>query len=393
LLPSVLIIVHLLMISAVAEDRPLGLIKGRVLNKTLQNKAVEGLKVELLEYGKEDTLLRNYQTITGADGVFQFRDIPIHKTSTYYITTQYKDIEYFSDAMQFKEGNALAYELAVYETTDQGSDIHVKMHHIFMEPVGGAIRINEAVILENTGRRVFVGIRNAALERRETFRISLPGKAANLQYGDNLARFAVTTEEGFIDTSEIKPGVKRILFSYTLIPDSAGTDYTFTKRLSLETERIQFIFPDHRAIHVNSKQLKLSGPVEISGRPFYYLSATDLSRGTQVSVEIGFSKEKGVFRWIIPVLVVLVIAAGLVIPLMKKKSAVKGEDKSILDDVKAAGASDQRDRLIHAIARLDDLFESGKIEPDAYHTQRAELVQKAKAVFKNTGTSKGSDFP
>ena len=72
------------------------------------------------------------------------------------------------------------------------------MHHIFLEKNNDSFQINEAVIVENRGDRVYVRTQEVQPGVRETLRISLPNKASNLQFDQHVAPFIVNIAEGFV---------------------------------------------------------------------------------------------------------------------------------------------------------------------------------------------------
>ena len=224
---ALLIMIFLLLpMILTAEDSSQGVINGRVINKNLDNKGMEGLEIILHPY-VEKKELEVRRSKTDRTGFFSFQGVSIDHNRAYQLSTKYKDVEYYSQAMQFKERKELASDFSVYETTDQDNDIFIKMHHIFLEKDNDSFWIKETMIVENQGDRVYVRSKEAEPGSGEPLRVSLPKEAYNLQFEQHMTPFVVKTAEGFIDSRDIKPGTKRILFSYMV--DSVGLNYKFVK--------------------------------------------------------------------------------------------------------------------------------------------------------------------
>ena len=371
-------------IISMAGDSSLGIIKGRVINNTLDGKGIKGLDIILFEFvdGKE---LEVGHTKTDPAGSFSFQGISVDKKIVYYITTKYKEVEYFSQPIGFEDKKTLTLDLIVYETTDQDTDIYVRMHHIFLEIKGDSLWINELMIVENRGDKVYAGHKELEPGKRETLRISLPKKATNIQYIEGLMSwFVVKTEEGFSDTMDIKPGMKKILFSYAV--NYRGPTYQFTKNIPTKTDSIDLFFPG-KGIVAKSDQLELK---EISGgsaKRFSRLSGKNFAKGSQIVIEFNdIPWTKNLFKWVITGLVVLLIGAGFAFPFIKRRQHQHKED----EQTSGANMTDlhkQKQSVLQAIAELDDLSESGGVDPEEYHIKRVELLKKAMEITKQLKVS------
>lgn len=241
-----------------------GLIQGKVTNRTLDNKGETGLEVFLyLHAGNQGQELA--RTNTGADGSFSFPDQDMAKKRLYYIFANYKGIGYFSrvgafDDSKTADGNKnLVLDLNVAEITDKDDDIGITMHHVLMEMDvdKGILRIKELMVVQNRGTHTYVGNREAALGKKETLHISLPEGAVDFQNLQGLrSSDIVPTGNDVVDTAPIKPGTKRIQFSYSI--DTKGKDYKFLKAFNLETKQFGIIFSD-TGLQMVSNQLTLQG--------------------------------------------------------------------------------------------------------------------------------------
>ena len=377
---SILMLLFLLFpIVSMAGDSSSGIIKGKVINNTLDGKGVEGLEIILYGFvdGKELELGR---TKTDSPGYFSFQGISVDKKIVYYITTKYKEVEYFSQPIGFEDKKTLTLDLIVYETTGQDTDIYAKMHHIFLEIKGDSLWIKELMIVENRGDMVYVGHKELEPGKKETLRISLPKEAANIKYIDGLMSCCVVkTEEGFSDTMEVKPGAKKILFSYTV--NYKGSSYQFKKGIPLKTDNIDFFFPD-KGIKVKSNHLEFKGTLGDSAGRFSHLSGKNFPNGSQIIVEFsGLPRTKNLFKWVIAGLVIVLIGSGFAIPFIKRgQYQDKGDGQT--SEPNMTSLYEQKQAVLQTIAELDDLSESGGVNSEEYQIKRAELLKKAVEITK-----------
>ncbi len=372
-----IMIFSLVLMILMANDSSPGVINGRVLNETLDNKGFEGLEVILQAYveGEEPEVSH---TKTDGTGFFSFQNISMDQKIFYHISTSYKDIEYIGRVMQFQGENTLSVDLSVYETTDQNVDISIKTYHIFLEINNDSIWINEALIVENRGDRVYVGSEGLQSGKKETLRVSLPKEASNLQFSQDVTPFLVRTAEGFVDTTEIRPGTKRILFSYTV--GSADLNYKFIKNLHYKTDNVIVIFPEN-GVKVKSDQLEIKGSTMNSGKQFFHLSGTNFAKGSRIAIELAPTGNKEFFKWVIVGMLILLVGLGFALPFIKRKKLSQEEEMKTPYEEKT-GLTEQRQSVLQAIARLDDHAESGGIDMNAYQMERAELLIEVKKLSK-----------
>jgi len=365
-----------------AQDSLQGVINGRVINKTLGNKGMEGLEIILHPYVGEKEL-KVHRTKTDRTGFFLFQGVRTDQNTLYHLSTKYKDVEYYNQAMQFKDKKKLSSDFSVYETTDQDSDILIKMYHFFLDVENDSFQISEALVVENRGNRVYVGPRGPSSGKNETLRVSLAKEAGNLRFEPRAAPFMVKTANGFIDTSDIKPGTKRILFSYAVKADDLN--FKLIKNMPYQTENLSVVFPD-KGLTVKSNQLAFKKQVKDSGRQYFLMAGKDFAKGSQVILQVNSVKNKNIFQWVVVGMLVLFVGVGAAIPLINRKNFQQSAHGRISskDPMNAPG---QRQAVIQAIAKLDDLAESGDIDPEIYQKDRDELLIKAKACSRLLGSN------
>jgi hypothetical protein len=359
-------------LGADAGDEASGIITGSVRNKTLSEKEMGGIEVTLYQH-IQDQVSEIGRTQTDPNGQYVFRGIHTDKNRAYHTLAHYKEVAYFSAMQNFQGKNEIKLDVAVFETTDQKKDIRIKTHHVLVETLKDGLAFKEIMIIENKGNRSYVGAPAVGSDKRQTLRVSLPTEAIDVQL---MSPSLVNTAAGLIDSSAIIPGTKRVLFSYIIRP--TRPTYKFERDISLDTEGFNFIFPE-KGVQATSDQLEMKGPAENQGQRLFYLSGDNLKQGSKIEIELNRPKTYGHFKIIISGLVVLVIATGFILPLIKKKSHGVDEYEERFNP-KEMNLPEQRQAVLQAIADLDDLFEDGEMNAATYHTKRAELLNNAKAL-------------
>ena len=254
------------------------------------------------------------------------------------------------------------------------------MHHILVENFNDVLEFKEIMIVENTGNKVYVGVQDFKSGRNATLQISLPKEAINIQL---MSRSLIKSGAGLMDTSEIRPGTKKILFSYQI--NSARSYYKFKKDFHLNTDKFNIIVPEN-GIKVRSDQLEIKGPAENSGQRFYYLSGENLSKGSQVVLELALSTANSLFKWGIIGLVALVFGTAFTLKFMRgKKYQQDKEEQKVAEHERISDSTDliaERLKVLQAIAELDDRQDVGSINPQEFNRQRRVLKQRAVEITK-----------
>jgi hypothetical protein len=334
---------------------------------------VGGAEVRLyLAQGHESSEIG--QTKSDNNGYFTFHNNTLDRENSYFVSTKYKEVEYFSPEIKFEDKKVPTSELIVYETTDQNQNIHIQMHHIFLEVNKDSLAVRELMIIENQGNRAYVGSQEVQPGNRETLRVSLPEGATNIESMGFLKAFK--TEDGFIDTTAIKPGIKRMAFTYTI--SSTETNHKFTKRVNLQTDNLDFIFPDS-GVRAKSEQLEIKEPVMNDGKRFLTLSGTNFAPGSRIIVDIiGLTGTGNLFKWVIIGLVAVLIGIGFTLSFMKRgRDHEEDEQDDWTVEPDEINLTQQRQEVLQAIAELDDLCESGGIKPEEYQAERDQLLKRA----------------
>src|SRR5574341_1144760 len=229
-------------------------ISGRLLNKTPDGKGVDGAEVTLTLY-RNDQEAGKTQGTTDRSGRFQFQDLSSKPGETYGVTVRYQGAEYNSTRIALENAAATrSLEIPVYDSTTDASQVSVKVHHVLFSVGEESLRAEELLVVHNAGDRAYIGAKEVSGGRRATLQFTLPAGAREVQYGDGLMACCIVPEErGFVDTMDVKPGERKVAFSYTLPPD--GRRVQFVRPVDYPTEAVEVFVPEG-GVEISSEGLK-----------------------------------------------------------------------------------------------------------------------------------------
>jgi hypothetical protein len=187
------------------------------------------------------------------------------------------------------------------------------------------------------------------------------------------------SEGGFVDSMPVLPGVKEVSYSYIIIPSS--NTYDFSRRINYPTANYELLVQGE-GIDVTSDQLAKEESLDMAGILFSYLSGTALAPGDTLVIRLsGLSDadNQEVILWVVVTLVVITLGAGSGYLLRKRGLQPVSPEDSL---------NQKKQELLVELAQLDDDFEDGKIQGEAYRRLRAEkkselvaLVHKSREVW------------
>ena len=362
-----------------------GVIRGRVLNGTT-DEAVTGVEVILKRY-EENQEQEQQKVLSDAQGVFSFASLDRRRRYSYILEIVYQGVEYYSPRLVFPDQSAeIPVEMTVYETTTSDQELSVVMHHILIEPREGALWVQEVMIVENRAKRAYVGSQEVSPDKKETLRVSLPSQAQDLELLQGLMSCCViSTDDGFVDTMAIRPGRKEVVFAYQVSYKLSSVE--LVRRLSLRTASLDVFLPA-KGIQVAGEPLQYAGLMGEPGKQFLHFSGKDLAGGTQVVLKLsGLPWGVKVFKDLLPVVAVLLVAGGIIYPfLRRRKRSGAGVVSTVLDSSTLSVLStdeasrfeleEERQRLLLSLASLDDQLEAGQIGVEEHERQRGEMKAK-----------------
>jgi hypothetical protein len=177
------------------------------------------------------------------------------------------------------------------------------------------------------------------------------------------------SEEGFIDTMPVLPGVKEIAYSYKV--DYSSDNYSFSHQTNYPTAGFD-LFVQGEGTNVAGDGLTAQESMVIEDIWYNHFSSQGLALGDTLDIRLSGlprADNQQIVLWVTLTLVLLSGGFGFSYLLRKKK----------LQQVSPAGSlSQRRQRLLLELAQLDDDFEAGKIQEESYHGLRS--VKKARLI-------------
>ncbi len=369
ILAFLMAILFMLPIPASAAPAGNSKVEGSITNATQQSPVADHALTLRIYLNGSETESKTGRTDT--QGKFAFDGLSTQPEYTYDVLIIYQEAEYASSQVSLNtEGTTKVVDITVYDSTSDVALLKAGTAHTIVYAEQGGLLIKSYTLIDNSTNLTYIGSKQLAPDKKETLKFAIPAGATDLQYGLDLMSCCVVPGPGSVsDTMPVLPGTRELAYSYRI--PYKGDTYTLVQEFGYPTGRYDLLI-EGDSIGINSDRLVQEAPVSIEGKQFSRVSTEGIAAGDKLQVELtGLPKntQQSALRWIGIGLVVIAFA-GAVFYFMKRKSFEPVP-------VKAGGAlSQERQKLLAEIARLDDNFEAGKITEEAYRRQRAEKKER-----------------
>lgn len=339
-----------------------GRIGGRVEHAT-SGQPVAGATVVLHAFSqmKEEEAGR---AVTGPDGAFRFA-VVYDAEKVFWVSTEYRGIRYTSDPLRLTDAEPEAVAvLRVYETTASPEGIRIARGHFIAEFAEGAVHVAELYVISNEGQATYVGD-----ERGRTLQFLLPPGAAEIAVDGEPPDDRFVREGDILwDTEPVPPGeaVAQHIVDY-LLPYDPEVGLDLARSYAYPALQVNLMVPQV-GVDVET-DLEFTGTVGTE-RTYRVWRGTVLTPGETWSVR--FRGKPTVAAAGTPA----VSATGSV-PLV----ALGGLTFLALTALLFLGLRsrgkprEDPERLLEAMARLDDAYESGELDEAIYRERRAALKE------------------
>jgi hypothetical protein len=326
-----------------------------------------GLQVNLLGFDGFDPVV---DAAAGVDskGNFIFPAVAPAGGEFFIATVEYAGMTYGSEIVALEAGvSELELPVNIYETTTDTSGLVANRLHIFFEfSAPDVVDVIYLYLVSNPGEQTVIpeGPGQAVL------RYTLPPEASNLvfQEENSSGRF-VETADGFGDTRAILPGEGdyRLIFAFEM-PYRRGLE--FSQPLNINAEQV-VVFIGDPSISVESQQLAYSGTTDLDDLPYStYASQTDFATGETIRFQLGGRNPAGVSGpFGLELNPGLFSGAGML--LVAVIAVIYWLREEPLEN---------REALMDLIIVLDERFEAGKLNEQAYRKERALLKDRLKKL-------------
>ncbi len=364
-------VLSMFLLLVLASPAAAAVISGRLVNKTPGGQAVEGVEV-ILARGEGASDQEALRTRTDRQGRFRFGGLPAGADLRYRLTVRYQRAEYTAGPVSPAGEGATGLVIPVWDGTDDPAKIRVARHHVVVEATPEGVRVQEFMVIRNEGDRTFVGDKPVSGDRRATLQFTLPQGFAEVRYEDGLMECCVVpTEQGFVDTMDVKPGNREVMFSYQVRPNADR--YRLLRRLEYPTEEVDlFITPT--TLKVSSDSLTDRGRISGQGKEYLRWSSARLKGGVLLALDLaGLPVQTFPWRWFVYAAVAALIGGGFAYPFIRRRqsSPAPGPSAPARPALSRVELELRKAELVAGLAALDEKFEAGIIPEAEYQKLRA----------------------
>lgn len=347
-----------------------GSVRGRITNGTEGGFVPEGLTVQLVGFDGQTPAVEQ-EAFVDEFGEYEFSGVDLVPGRTFAALVEYKGVLYFSEAVHFTQGQAeLELPIDIYEIEESSGQIQVDRLHILFEFRNeGLINVTQVWVVSNQGNRTLVGPGGQG-----ALRVLLPEDSSNLEFFDAPAERFVPIEGGFLDREPILPGQPlELVFGFTL-PYSRGLE--FRQPLAYPVEGVIVLTmgsgPQVRGAGVEDRGLRDMGGVTMQN---YAIGTT--SAGDILSFELTGNHPLRTSD--LPSSNLLLGAGALAAALLVAGLWIYRNRSSSMEEtegVELQRRGSTREELLREVAALDDAFEAGSVDEEAYSSRRRQLKRR-----------------
>lgn len=346
-------------------------------------------------------------TTTDANGNFRFDVTDTPPDWVFIAGASYDGLNFSSGADQLSRSQpTLDLPVTVFDKTTDEAAVSIGQLHAVLEFTDSQVQVSELYIFNNDRQAVFVG--RSGDPAQGVVEVAVPEEAESLAFQRSFgsmesflpANDFVQTERGWADPLPLRPGggALTLLVRYTLPYDDA---LTFAHPVFYNTATSTIILPDSGVTVIGDPWVEQPAQTFGQGQSFLNYSRAGLTPGETLTIELNgrprvVSDAEGATAVNRNSTAELLIGAGALL-----LAAVAGvfiwrtwqgrradeweaeEEAAEAMPGAVAAAGSTRDDLLRRIAALDDAFEAGQLEEDAYRAQRDELKRQLAAVWNN----------
>lgn len=389
-----------------AASAPLGagVLSGQVLNGTTGQPVQTLVTLNVFENFEP---LQAQEVQSGADGAFSFGNLPTGAQYAFLLSATHGDSRFGSDIVRFTEGQTtLDAPLQVYDASATPGEITVNLAQWFIDSHQGALLIGELYRIDHASDTVYTGSEEIEPGKMAVLHFNLPAGVNSLALdGGEIGDRFIRTADGLVDTQPLPPGGTQILMRY-LLPYS-GDEAELAHSVPYPIDRLNVLVVDGPEV---TTDLQNMGPQTVSEQQWNSFERVDLPAGEPISLRLAnlgaavaaaaAPARPNTSNAVISFNPGLLIAVGVVALLaalavfgayLLLRPAATAEQPALAASTAVLDPAAERQRLVAAIAQLDDLYAAGEIGADSYQHSRAaqkrSLLLVAAAARSQTGES------
>ena len=359
-----------------------GTITGTLVDGTNGDRPLGGTTVNLFVM-KGDAEQPKRTVKTDANGVFRFDGLAADAQHTYIVFAHKGGVEYITGRVKLDKQPAQQIgKLKVYDTTPDDSGIRARSASLVVldvDKVTQNIFVLETYMFENRTGRTFLPTTEGPKGPMGLLRFSLPGDVANLKpMGELAGREIITNNKGFATDLPLRPGETEVSFTYQIpYRELAGT-YSYEKTIAYPTEQFRLLLAQGGP-ELNSPQLRAGKPAPLWGDTYSVFNADNVTARTKL--ELNFSAlPVNVYPLRADNRLLPVGTAGVFALLLAIALGLWRRNTRRIAGAGQAGANDEQEALVQAIAGLDEQYEAGALDERSYRRERESRKQRLIAL-------------
>lgn len=357
---------------------------GRVVQGTAGAALPEGLRVTVLQNDAEGTPQGQPEFApVGPDGTFTFEADPEkgHLIGLFYQGVAYSEV--------LEPGQVEGIELTIHETTDDVSVVKIASDTTTVlqstaEGQSDVLEVLQLLRFRNDSDRTYSGqeieqppppdSESEAPPPRQVLRLPLPESAFDLAPADPGNSSGLATAGGrLVVTSPLVPGETSVAYLFKVQVPRSG--WQLRREIYHPTERMDLLLDSGLELTA-APGFEFQESANLGGQEYNRYRSGSRNPGAVLEADIGFTggSVEGVwigFGAVVAVLGVLLLAGIL---RMRRRRAAKAPAPKAIAVEPAHPAPPTRQELIDRVAALDEEFDAGGLEEDAYRARRSELL-------------------
>ncbi len=376
----------------IGEQKPVtsgsGTITVRLSNGTTQENMPE-LPVRLLMFENE-SFSDTQEAVADAGGVAVFEQLPTDSAWMYVVETDYNNVTYNSDPIQFEAGvSTLEVPLTVYEMGATADDVRIgRAHWVISLESPNQVTVGELYVFMNTGDRVYLGEDSSKMPP-EVLRLQFPDQATDLAVESGGSQNQIVVQGNTaIDSMPLPPGSRQVFFRYNLPVNDDRVQLGHV--VPFATDFINLLVPDV-GIQVEAAGWEAGDVLQTQSGNYLNFAISSLAAGATVEATLSNLAEAEVQRpvqtaqggqqvidstatpgisgqpylpYVLIIGSLLVLGGGTWLALRRRRS--------MLAEVPVL-RQQMVDDLVAQIAELDDAFAEGDMDRTDYEAQRQML--------------------
>jgi hypothetical protein len=336
------------------------------------------------------------------DGSFKIEDVPFQVGMAYAAAVVYEETTYYSQVAPAEDGiTSLNLDVPVYESTTDLSKVLVEQMHVLFSFAQDGMDVKELYVLSNQGNRTVKGAVDVPGNEgvKAAVRFVLPEKADFINFQPQAEDRFMKFPGGFADMASIVPGemVSQFVVGY-LLPYT--TPITYQLKTTLAVQRVSFVLPADSGVSLKGEGLGAAEPTAAQDGQLYNLyklenipagQTLDLTFEGKPNIpdsQVDETTSTKTIPFQLPLFLglgvvgVALIGGGAFWWVRSSRIEVEGGKEDVDGEETGQSVKPEVDRLLIEIAQLDQSFEQGELDEEAYRDKRAMLLTQAKAAHR-----------